>query len=63
VSLSARNRLAGPVTNVETDGLMAEVTVELDDGQEVTTVITSGSADRLGIEEGARRARWSRRPR
>jgi molybdate transport system regulatory protein len=52
VSLSARNRLAGPVTNVETDGLMAEVTVELDDGQEVTTVITSGSVDRLGIEEG-----------
>jgi molybdopterin-binding protein len=52
VSLSARNRLAGPVTNVGTDGLMAEVTVEPDDGQEVTTVITSGSVDRLGIEEG-----------
>jgi molybdate transport system regulatory protein len=52
MSLSARNRLAGTVTSVETDGLMAEVTVELDDGQEVTAVITSGSVDRLGIEEG-----------
>ncbi|MFC4357062.1 molybdopterin-binding protein [Halobium salinum] len=52
MSLSARNRLAGTVTGVETDGLMAEVTVELGDGQEVTAVITSGSVERLGIEEG-----------
>jgi molybdopterin-binding protein len=32
---------------------MAEVVVELDGGQTVTAVITSGSADRLGLEPGS----------
>ena len=31
---------------------MAEVAVELDGGQVVTAVITAGSVERLGIEEG-----------
>lgn len=53
MGLSARNSLSGTVTDVRTDGLMAQVTVELDDGQEVTSVITGGSVDRLGIEEGS----------
>jgi len=52
MTLSARNRLTGTVRNVETDGLMAEVEIELDGDQVVTAVITSGSVDRLGIEEG-----------
>ena len=52
MSLSARNRLSGTVRSVETSGLVAEVVVELDDGQEVTAVITSGSAERLGLEAG-----------
>ncbi|WP_049936830.1 TOBE domain-containing protein [Haloplanus natans] len=52
MSLSARNRLAGTVRNVDTDGLMAEVEIELDGGQTVTAVITAGSVDRLGIEVG-----------
>jgi molybdate transport system regulatory protein len=53
MSLSARNRLSGTVHGVDTDGLMAEVEIELDGGQTVTAVITAGSVDRLGIEEGA----------
>lgn len=52
MGLSARNRLSGTVTNLEVDDLMAEVTVELDDGQRVTSVITSGSVDRLGLSVG-----------
>ena len=52
MSLSARNRLTGTVQSVETSGLMAEVVVDLGDGQEVTSVITSNSVERLGIEEG-----------
>jgi molybdate transport system regulatory protein len=51
--LSARNELAGTVESVETDGLMAEVVVDVADGQEVVAVITANSVDRLGIEEGA----------
>jgi len=52
MSLSARNRLSGTVQSVETDGLMAEVVIELDGGQVVTAVITAGSVERLGVEEG-----------
>jgi molybdate transport system regulatory protein len=52
MSLSARNRLQGTVRNVETEGLMAEVEIELDADQVVTAVITAGSAERLGVEEG-----------
>ena len=50
--LSARNRLSGTVTSIETSDLVAEVVVELDDGQEVTAVITAGSVERLGLSEG-----------
>jgi molybdopterin-binding protein len=50
--LSARNRLRGTITSIETDGLMAEVVLELGDGQEVTSTITRGSVERLGLEVG-----------
>lgn len=52
MALSARNRLTGEVTNVETDGLMAEVTVEVAESETVTAVITSNSTERLGLSEG-----------
>lgn len=52
MALSARNHLTGTVKSVETDGVMAEVVVELGDGQEVTSTITRGSADRLELSEG-----------
>ncbi|MFC7098661.1 TOBE domain-containing protein [Halobaculum marinum] len=52
MTLSARNSLHGTITSIETDGLAAEVTIELGDGQQVTSVITSNSVDRLSLEEG-----------
>lgn len=52
MTLSARNRIAGTVTSVESDGLMAEVVVETGDEQEVTAIITANSVERLGIEVG-----------
>jgi molybdate transport system regulatory protein len=52
MTLSARNRLSGTVESVRTDGLMAEVVVELDGGETVTSTITANSVERLGIEEG-----------
>ncbi|MFC5367429.1 TOBE domain-containing protein [Salinirubrum litoreum] len=52
MTLSARNRIAGTVTSVQTDGLMAEVVVETGDGQEVTAIITANSVERLGIAVG-----------
>lgn len=52
MALSARNRLTGTVTSVETDDIMAEVVIELPDGQSITSTITRGSADRLDLAEG-----------
>ena len=52
MTLGARNRLHGTVTGIDTDGLTAEVTIELGDGQTVTSVITANSVERLGLEEG-----------
>ena len=52
MALSARNRLDGTVQSIETDSIMAEVTVETTGGQTVTAVITTSSVERLGIAEG-----------
>ena len=52
MTLSARNRLRGTVQSVETHGLMGEIVVELDDGQEVAATITANSVERLGVEAG-----------
>lgn len=35
-----------------TDEVMAEVVIELDGGETVTSTITRGSADRLDLSEG-----------
>ena len=52
MTLSARNRLSGTVTDIQKDETIAEVVIELPDGQTVTSTITSGSADRLELAEG-----------
>jgi molybdate transport system regulatory protein len=52
MALSARNRLTGEVTDVDTSGPTAEVTVETEGGKTVAAVITSDSVDRLGLSEG-----------
>ncbi|GJG89481.1 hypothetical protein tb265_46620 [Gemmatimonadetes bacterium T265] len=50
--VSARNQLAGRITRLRTDGLMAEVTLELAGGQSLVSVITRASAEALGLAEG-----------
>jgi molybdopterin-binding protein len=52
MALSARNRLSGTVESVNVDDVMAEVVIELPDGQTITSTITRGSADRLELAEG-----------
>jgi molybdopterin-binding protein len=52
MGLSARNSLTGTVVSLKKDEIMAEVVVELGDGQTVTSTITRSSADRLGLAEG-----------
>jgi molybdopterin-binding protein len=52
VELSARNQLRGTVRSVEHGAIMSEVVVDVG-GQEVVAAITRGSAQRLGLREGA----------
>ena len=49
--LSARNRLNGTIQSVRLGTIMAEVVVDVS-GQEVVSVITRSSAERLGLQEG-----------
>jgi len=51
MQLSARNQLKGTVKCVKTDGLMAEVTVDIG-GNELVSTITKGSSDKLGLKAG-----------
>jgi molybdopterin-binding protein len=51
VELSARNQLRGTVKSVTLGNVMAEVIVDVA-GQEITSAITRGSAERLGLAEG-----------
>ncbi|NLV12356.1 TOBE domain-containing protein [Haloarcula argentinensis] len=52
MALSARNNLSGTIRSVTMDEVMAEVIIELDGGETVTSTITRGSADRLDLAEG-----------
>ncbi|MDQ2072029.1 TOBE domain-containing protein [Haloarcula sp. NS06] len=52
MALSARNNLNRTIRSVTMDEVMAEVVIELDGGETVTSTITRGSADRLNLAEG-----------
>jgi molybdopterin-binding protein len=51
IDLSARNQLRGRILALTVEGVMAEVTVAVGD-QKVVSVITRGSAERLGLRVG-----------
>ena len=50
--LSARNQIQGKVVSVKADGLLCEVVLKLQDGQEIVSVVTKSSVRRLGIKKG-----------
>jgi molybdopterin-binding protein len=49
---SARNQLQGKVKSVKLGEVMAEVIVELADGQEIVSAITRTSAESLNLKVG-----------
>ena len=51
ITISARNRLRGRIERLTVDGLMAEVTLRIGD-QELVSVITRSSAERMNLREG-----------
>ncbi len=52
MQISARNRLRGVVREITGDGVLCEVTLDLGNGQEIVSVITRSSAERMGIKPG-----------
>ena len=50
--LSARNQLTGIVKDITLGNIMAEVIVQLADGQEVVALITYTSSERLNVQIG-----------
>jgi molybdopterin-binding protein len=52
MQLSARNVLQGTVKSVVHGAVNSEVSVQLPGGQELISVITKSSAERLGLAEG-----------
>ena len=52
MKISARNVLKGKVKQVKPGAINTEVTVELAGGNEIVSVITKASAERLGITTG-----------
>jgi molybdopterin-binding protein len=52
MKISARNVLKGKVTKVTPGAVNNEVTVALAGGDEIVSIITKSSAERLGVTEG-----------
>lgn len=50
--LSARNQLKGTIKSIQLGAIMAEVVVQVGDN-EIVSVITRGSAERMELKEGA----------
>ncbi len=52
MELSARNVLKGKVKELKKGQVMAEVVIEIADGNQIVSVITVSSAERLGLAVG-----------
>jgi molybdopterin-binding protein len=52
MQFSARNKLKGTVKSIKLAGVMAEIVMELPDGQEIVSAITRGSVESMNIKEG-----------
>jgi molybdopterin-binding protein len=53
MKLSARNQFQGKVKTIKFGNVMAEVVVDIGGGHEVVSAITRGSAEQLGLTQGA----------
>ena len=53
MQLSARNQLRGSITAITLGTVMAQVTIDLGNGNEIVAAITVDSVERLGLEVGA----------
>lgn len=52
MKLSARNQLKGKIVNIEEGAVNSKVTLELEDGQQITSIITIEAVKDLGLKVG-----------
>jgi molybdate transport system regulatory protein len=52
MELSARNQLQGTITAIELGAVMADVTVDIGNGNALVSAITRKSVERLGLKVG-----------
>lgn len=52
MKISARNVLKGTIKKIVRGSVNAEVVIELPGGSELVSIITLGSVESLGLEEG-----------
>ncbi len=52
MEMSARNQLKGTIKSIRHGDIMAEVVIELPDGQQITSVITDDAVQSLQLQEG-----------
>ena len=52
--LSARNRFTGVVRDVEVEGLLARIEIDVTEPARAVAIITREAAEELGLEEGVR---------
>jgi len=52
MKLSARNVLKGTVKSIEVGAVNVELIVEIAPGVEMTSIITKGSSESMGLKEG-----------
>ncbi len=52
MQLSARNQLKGVIKAITLGNIMAEIVIQLPDGQEVVALITFTSSERLNLQIG-----------
>jgi molybdopterin-binding protein len=52
MELSARNQIRGTVKAIVLGAVMAEVTVDIGNGQTITAAITRNSVERMNLAEG-----------
>lgn len=52
IAISARNQINGTILHVEQNNTNSQITLDIGEGQSITSIITTGAVKKLGLEKG-----------